>query len=141
MNNNIIFLTMISRITLLILFCQTLIGTYFVFEEKFRVNSFLLGQKTITNNNNSVNSIVSISHSKHTPKCYKNTYEKWMNYVCPVDSFINDLDIDDMSSAILQSIETLWVTSVPNAKGPLTTFPSNVCRFTNLKVYKKKNNE
>jgi len=57
-----------------------------------------------------------------------------MNYSCPVDLVINDLDIDDMNSTILKSIETLWVSSVLNTKGPLTTFPSSVCRFTNLKV-------
>ncbi len=103
-------------------------------KKKSRSNSFLLGQKTITHNNNAVNTVRSISYSEHTPKCSINTNGNWMNYACPVDLVINDLDIDDMNSTILKSIETLRVSSVLNTKGPLTTFPSNVCRFTNLKV-------
>jgi len=125
---------MICRITLLVLFCRTLIGTYFVFEEKFRINPSLLGQKIITKNNNAVNTVGSISHSEHTPECSINSRENWMNYACPIGLVINDLDIDDMNSTILKSIEALSVTSVLNTKGPLTKFPSSVCQFTNLKV-------
>jgi hypothetical protein len=107
---------------------------YVFFKEKSRFNSFFIGQQLIIYNANAINPIVSISPLKDIPKCNISTNGKWMNYICPVNSSIDDLDIDDVNSTILESIETLWVRSFTNAKGPLTRLPSNVCRFTILKV-------
>jgi len=130
---SLIIVPMIYRFIFLILFCQTLVGTYFL-KKKSRFNSFFIGQQLIIYNANAINPIVSISLLKDIPECNISTNGKWMNYICPVNSSIDDLDIDDVNSTILESIETLWVRSFTNTKGPLIRLPSNVCRFTKLKV-------
>jgi len=60
-----------------------------------------------------------------------------MEFLCPNGLLLNDIEIDDLDPVILGSIELLSIKSNDDTKGPLTTFPSNICCFPKLKVYNK----
>jgi hypothetical protein len=61
-----------------------------------------------------------------------------MDIGCSSGSTLTHLKIDDLNSTYLESIELLVVSTInvsrSNMIGPLTIIPSNICRFTKLKV-------
>jgi hypothetical protein len=67
-------------------------------------------------------------------QCNRNYGETLMEFICPHGSSLVHLDIDDMNSTTLESIRYLSINSGDDSRGPLTTIPSNICRFTNLTV-------
>ncbi len=44
------------------------------------------------------------------------------------------MELYDLNSSTLHSIETLRIKGVDTLRGPLTGIPSNICRLPNLKV-------
>jgi hypothetical protein len=59
-----------------------------------------------------------------------------LEYYCPGTPPLDNLEIDDLNSTVLESISHLYVFGMDGSRGPLTNIPSNICRFTNLTVFK-----
>jgi hypothetical protein len=70
-------------------------------------------------------------------QCSRKYNFTWIEFLCPNELLLDDIEIDDLDPVILESIELLIIKGKDDTKGPLTTIPSNICCFTKLKVYNK----
>lgn len=72
--------------------------------------------------------------SKPDVQCQRKYNRTSIEFICSNKISMNQLDIDDLNSTVLESITSLRVTPEHGMKGPLRTIPSNICRLTKLQV-------
>ncbi len=85
-----------------------------------------------------MNDVISVDKEIVCDRTYNLT---WMEFICSDDNSFNDadIDIDDLNSTILESIQSLSIKGEDGNRGPMSTIPLKICRFSKLKVCKKNN--
>jgi hypothetical protein len=88
-------------------------------------------------NNNSAIAMTDVTKLDKKLQCSRRYTSILMEFLCPNEILLDHIEIDDLNSTILESIESLTIKGNHGTSGPLITIPSNICRFIKLKVCNK----